>query len=324
MGCIPLHLGPPAWFRAAWEPPSFSLPPSLIPTQLFLSRSRSSQGPQGLSFWLCRLGSKWALAPMKLPRMEEGAEGSKEAPANPQLVLPHHAPRHPQISFPALPTPNSLVHSISGPHIGHRVRVASLTVGTVIPSSPVPCPSLSWEVASKRHPSSLAHLFQSVQTPHLRHKKDHFPPVKSKGQQSRAPRCPHRSQCQALDSPSTPRVPEHCFLPGPPSLPGPSHQHLTLPTLFTQPLQALSGPLTGLCCDKQMDSGVRDRKFKSVSLSLETEARRQQLGTWEPALTSPGAWADPESEGTGVALLSPSPAWCWTNRRETMASPWGL
>lgn len=250
---------------------------------------------------------------MKLPRMEEGAKGSKEAPANPQPVLLYHAPHHPQISFPALPTPNPLVHSISGPHIGHRVRVASLTVGTVILSSPVPCPSLSWEVTSKKHPSSLAHLFQSVQTPHLRHKKDHFPPVKSKGQQSRAPRYPHRSQCQALESPSTPQVPEHCFLPGPrpPSLPGPSHQHLTLPTLFTQPLQALSGPLTGLCCDKQMDSGVRDRKFKSVSLSLETEAIRQQLGTWKPALTSPGAWADPESEGTGAGgggpFLPPAP-----------------
>ena len=229
---------------------------------------------------------------MKLPRMEEGAEGSKEAPANPQPVLPHHAPRHPRSPSQLSPPQPSCPQHIWPPH-GRRVRVASVTVGTVILSSPVPCPSLSWEVASKKHPSSLAHLFQSVQTPHLRHKKDHFPPVKSKGQQSRAPRCPHRSQCQAPDCPSTPWVPEHCFLPGPRprSLPGPSHQHVTLPTLFTQPLQALSGPLTGLCCDK-LDSGVRDRKFKSVSLSLETEAIRQQLGTWEPALTSPGAWAD--------------------------------
>lgn len=45
LGRVPLHLGLLAWFRAAWEPLSFSLPPSLIPIQLFLSRSRSSQGP---------------------------------------------------------------------------------------------------------------------------------------------------------------------------------------------------------------------------------------------------------------------------------------
>ena len=45
LGRVPLHLGPPAWLRAAREPPSFSLPPSLIPTRLFLSRSCSSQGP---------------------------------------------------------------------------------------------------------------------------------------------------------------------------------------------------------------------------------------------------------------------------------------
>lgn len=104
----PLHLGLPAWLRAAWEPLSFSRPPSLIPTWLFLSGSRSSQGPSRSFLWLCRLGSKQALAPMKFPRMEEGAGGSKEAPANPQSALPAMLPATPSFP-PQLSPPPSLL-----------------------------------------------------------------------------------------------------------------------------------------------------------------------------------------------------------------------
>ena len=206
----------------------------------------------------------------------------------PNQLSPTMLPATPSFPPQVSPPPQSLVHSISGPRIGHRARVANLTVRTVILSSPspVPCPFLSWGVASKKHPSSLAHLFQSIQPPHLRHKKDHFPPVGSNGQQPWAlpgpPAAPTEASARPLTPPAPPGSPSTAFSqgPGPASLPGPSHQHPTLPTLFTQSLQALSGPLTGLCCDKQMGSGVRDRKLKSVSLSLETEAIRQQPGSW--------------------------------------------
>lgn len=250
---------------------------------------------------------------MKFPRMEKGAQDSKEAPANPQPALPHHTPCLPQLSSPALPTPKSLVHSKSGPRTGHRARVATLTVGTVILSypSPVPCPFLSWGVASKKHPSSLAHLFQSIQPPHLRHKKDHFPSVRSKGQQPWAlpgsPAAPTEARARHLTPPAPPGSPSTAFSQGTRPAPGQATSTQPSPLCLHNRFRPYLGPLS-LCCDNQIDSGVRDRKLKSVSLSLETEAIRQQPGTWEPAATSPGAWADTGSEGTGGRpFLPPAP-----------------
>lgn len=191
---------------------------------------------------------------MKFPRVEEGAQDSKEAPANPQLALPHHtpclpsfppssppahAPCHPQLSSPALPTP-SLLSTATAPAQATG-QEWPLTVGTVILSypSPVPCPFLSWGVASKKHPSSLAHLFQSIQPP--RTEAQERPLSSSKEQRTATlgpsrgpPAAPTEARARHL-TPQHLQGPRARFLPGHASRPrGQATSTQPLPTLFTQ------------------------------------------------------------------------------------------